>query len=58
MGYPPPPEGEPQAYKMLFPTATVPQECPVGGCRGQVATIMAIRVHFFHRYIRETIVVL
>ena len=55
---PPPPYGEPQTYWVSFPTATGPQGCPVKGCSGRVATMTELRVNFFHRHVRDTMVIL
>ena len=57
-----PPNGEPQAYCMSFPTTAGPWEFPVKGCsrRAEMRTAMstAMRVYFLHRHVRDTVVVL
>ena len=50
--------GEPCTYKMDFPTAGVPRNCPVKGCRGWAEMRMAMRVHFFHWHVRYTVIIL
>ena len=49
---------EQQAYRMAFPTAGGPRDYPVEGCLGHVATRTAMRVHFLHRHVRDTVVIL
>ena len=55
---PPPPEGDPQTYWMLLSTAAELRKFLVEGCRGRSEMRMAIRVHFFHRHVRDTVVIL
>ena len=43
---------------MSFPTRTGPWEFPIEGCRGRTAIRTALRVHFFRRHIRDTVVIL
>ena len=52
------PGGKPRTYKMYFPTARGLRNCPVEGCRGREVTRMAMRVHFFHGHIRDTVIIL
>ena len=49
---------EPQTYQMDFPTAGGPQNCLVEGCPGRAVTRTAMRVHFLHRHVRDTVVIL
>ena len=49
----PPPDVEPD-----FPTVVVPQEFLVEECRGRATTRMAIIVHFLHRYVRDTVIIM
>ena len=59
VGYtPPPPYGEPHTYPMFSPSTVGPQERPVKECRGRAVTRMAMRVHFLHRHVRETVSIL
>ena len=34
------------------------RSCPVEGCPGQAATRTEMRVHFMHRYVQDTVVIL
>ena len=43
---------------MVFPTRAGPRLCPVKGCSGQALTQTAMRVHFWHRHFRDTVVIL
>ena len=54
----PTPDGEPQKYRMAFLTKGRPREFPVEGCRGRAETRMEMRVHFLHRHLRDTVIVL
>ena len=49
---------EPRTYKMVFPTRAGPRPCPVKGYSGQALTRKAMRVHFWHRHIKDTVVIL
>ena len=49
---------EPQAYRMEFPTKGGPRIYLVEVCPGRAATRTAMRVHFLHRYVRDTVVIL
>ena len=49
---------EPRVFMMLFPEKAGPIPCPVEGCMGQAATRTAIRMHFWHRHVRDTVVIL
>ena len=53
-----PSDAEPRKYRVSFPTVVGLWECPVEGCRGRATTRMAMRVHFLHRHIRDTMVIL
>ena len=52
------PRGDTLTYKMDFPTAGGPSNCPVEGCQGRAATRTAIRVNFLHRHVRDTVIIL
>ena len=43
---------------MSFLIREVPKHYPVEGCSGQVVTQTAMRVHFWDRHIRDTVVIL
>ena len=45
-------------YKMNFPTKGGRRQCPVEGCPGVSETRAAMRVHFVHRHVHETVVIL
>ena len=48
----------PQEYRTSFPTKGGPRTCPVEGCLWKMATRTAIRVHFVHRHVLNTVVML
>ena len=48
----------PKSYRMSFPAKGGPQKCPVEGCMGRVATRTAMRVHFVHPHVLDTVVIL
>ena len=50
--------GEPQTYRMTFPTKGGPQSCQVEGCPGRVGTRTAMWMHFFNRHIRDITIIL
>ena len=45
-------------YKMSFPARDGRQQCPVEGCPGVSATRAAMQVHFVHRHVHDTMVIL
>ena len=45
-------------YKMSFPAKDDRRRCPVEGCRGVSATRAAMRVHFVHKHVHNTVVIL
>ena len=47
-----------QIYRMSLPTKGGPQQCPVEGCPGTLETRTAMRVHFVHRHVQDTAVML
>ena len=49
---------EPRTYRMAFLTRSGPRPCPVEGCSGRASTQTAMRVHFWHRHVRDTVVIL
>ena len=49
---------EPRTYKMTFPMRVVPRPCPVEGCSGRASTRTAMRFHFWHRHVRDIVVIL
>ena len=48
----------PQTYKMSFPAKGGPRNCPVAGCPGRVAMRTEMQVHFVHRHVLDTMVIL
>ena len=52
------PGGEPQTYKMDFPTAGVPRNCPIKMCRVQASTRTAMQVHFLHQHVWDTVIIM
>ena len=54
-----PTEGRvPQEYRMSFPEKGGSWRCPVEGCPGKLATRTAMQVHFVHRHVLDTVVIL
>ena len=51
-------DGGPRTYKMSFPAKGGMRRCPVEGCPGALATRTAMRVHFVHRHVHDTVVIL
>ena len=51
-------EGGGKTYRMSSPTKGGPRRCPVEGCPGALATRTAMRVHFVHRHVQDTVVML
>ena len=49
---------EPRTYRIAFLIARGTRNCPVKGCPGQAATRTAVRVHFFYRHVRDTVIIL
>ena len=43
---------------MAFPTARGPKNCPIEVCWGREATQTAMRVHFYHLYVRDTVIIM
>ena len=42
------PGGEPRTYRLAFPTAGGPWNCPVDGCPVRAETWTTMQVHLFH----------
>ena len=52
-------EGDgPWTFRMTFPEKGGPRNYPLEGCPGRVATRTAKRVHFLHRHVLDTVVIL
>ena len=49
---------DPRTYRMAFPDKGGPRSCPVEGCPGRAAMRTAMRVHFMHRHVLDTVVIL
>ena len=47
-----------QVYRMSFLTNGGPRKCPVEGCPGKMVTSTAMRLHFVHRHVLDTVVIL
>ena len=47
-----------KTYRMYFPTKGGPRQCPVEGCPGTMETRTAMRVHFVHLHVHDTVVML
>ena len=43
---------------MAFPVKVKPMPCPVKGCSGQAETRTSMRVQFWYRHVRDTVVIL
>ena len=43
---------------MHFPAKDGRRQCPVDGCPGVLATRAAMQVHFVHRHVHNTVVIL
>ena len=48
----------PRTYKMSFPAKEGPRRCPVEVCLGFLTTSTAMRVHFVHQHVQDTVVML
>ena len=51
-------DDKPSTNRMAFTTKAVPRPCQVEGCSGQASTQTATIVHFWHRHVRDTVVIL
>ena len=49
---------DPRIYKMAFPTREGPRPFPVKGFNGRASTRTAMRVHLWHRQVRDTVEIL
>ena len=49
---------EPRTFRMVFPEKTGPRPCPVEGFSGRAGTRTAMWLHFWHRHVRDTVVIL
>ena len=49
---------KPRNYRMKFPAKSGPRPCPFKGCSGQVSMWTAMKVHFWNRHTRDTVVIL
>ena len=49
---------EPRTYKMTFLTKAEPRPCPIKGCSGRASTRTEMIVHFWHRHVRDIVVIL
>ena len=51
-------DGGPRTYKMSLLAKGGRRRCPVEGCPGVLATQTAMRVHFVHRHVHDTVAML
>ena len=51
-------EDRAQEYQMSFPEKGGPRRCLMEGCPGGLSTRTAMRVHFVHRHVLDTVVIL
>ena len=49
---------EPRNYRMAFPTRAGPRPCPVEECSGQNSIRTEMKVHFWYRHARDTVVIM
>ena len=49
---------KPRTHRMAFPTRAGPRPYPVEGCSVRLLMRMEIRVHFWHRHVRDTVMIL
>ena len=47
-----------RTFRMMFQEKAGPRPCPVEGCSVWAATRTSMRLHFWHRHIRDTMVIL
>ena len=52
------PGRKPRTYRMALLTSGGLRNFPLKGCPGRAATRMAMRVHFFHWHVRDTVIIL
>ena len=50
--------GDPQTYRLDFPTKGGMGGCPVEVCPGQVGTRTEMRIHFCNRHVRDIVIIL
>ena len=55
---PPPPEGEPHTYRIYLPIAAGTRDCPIERCRKREAIGLDLHMHFLHRNVQDTVVIL
>ena len=55
---PPIQKGGGRTYRMSFPTKGGTRRCPVEGCLGALATRTEMWVHFVHRNVQDTVVMM
>ena len=48
----------PRTYRMAFNKNAVPRPFQFEGCSGQALRKTAMTVHFWHRHVRDTVVIL
>ena len=50
--------GDPQTYRMVFPTKGGPWSCPVEGCPGRAGTRTVMQMQFCNRHVRDIVIIL
>ena len=49
---------EPRAFRMALPEKSGPRPFPVEGCSGRAVMRTSMRVHFWHRHVRNTVLIM
>ena len=49
---------EPRTYRMVFLEKSGPRACPVQRCSGWAVTQISMQVKFWHRHVRDIVVIL
>ena len=53
-----PPGRDQHTYNMALSTSGDLRNCPVEGCWGRAAMRTKMQVHFFHRHVQDTVIIL
>ena len=51
-------DNEPRMYRMVFLANSWPRTCPVEGCSVQADMQTFMQVHFWHRHVQGTLIIL
>ena len=49
---------DPRTFRMMIPEKAGPRPCPFEGCSVQAATWTSMWMHFWHRHVQDTVVIL